>query len=532
MSNRFKLLVPTLLLAIVVAVVPYGSLSAAEKAENASLSTAVNSIEANDLKKSVSFLASDALEGREAGSEGSRAAAVFIIEKMEQAGLQPLGSQESFEQHFGKNYRNLLGFLPGSDPELADEVVVIGAHYDHVGYGYSGNSRGTVGQIHNGADDNGSGVGAILEIIEAVTLLETPPRRPILFAFWDAEELGLLGSKHWTANPTINLQKVRFYINLDMIGRLKDNHLEVYGVRTADGLRRLYAITNHDGIEAEFNWYLRPDSDHYSFLKQNIPFLMPFTKKHPDYHRASDDFDKVNYEGHQKVTRQWFQILMQLANADHLPRFRNRSRAENEAVRRNVESRELPRTSRLGISWNTEQSEAAGELIVRGVAPNSAAAIAGIRTGDRIVAWNGRPFETSASFIQDIFASQTDSVATIRRGDEETPEPIPVQLQGEPVLIGLSFRSDDAESRSLVIAQVVSDSPASQAGLQKNDRILSIEGEPIHSSEQATETLFSQSSPVRVQYEHHGLLKTTTLEPLPILSPPKAEQTESTANSE
>ena len=532
MTDRSQLLIALLFLRIMCGGFPESALNAREIVESESLVAAVNSIQVNDLKKTVSFLASDALEGREAGSEGSRAAAVFITEKMEQAGLQPMGGKESFEQHFGKNYRNLLGFLPGSDPDLADEIVVLGAHYDHVGYGYSGNSRGTVGQIHNGADDNGSGVAAILEIIEAIKTMETPPRRPILFAFWDAEELGLLGSKHWTANPTVNLQQIRFYINLDMIGRLKDNHLEVYGVRTADGLRRLYSITNHDSIEAEFNWYLRPDSDHYSFLKKNVPFLMPFTKKHPDYHRASDDFDKVNYEGHQKVTRQWFRILVQLANADHLPRFRQKSRSENESVRRNIETRQLPRTSRLGISWNTEQSEAEGALIVRNVSANSAAAIAGIRPGDRILELNGQPFKSSAQFFQDVYASQSQSVMTIRRSASEEPEQVSVRLQGEPVLLGLGFRSDDAESRTLVIAQVTGDSPAADAGLQQNDRIISLNGQPIISSKEAAENLSSQTEPVVVEYERNGIVTTQTLKPLQPLAPPALSKSESTSNAE
>lgn len=520
MMDRCKFLIAALLLSAICWSGDRSALIAGENTRNSSLVEAVNSIQVNDLKKTVSFLASDALEGREAGSEGSRAAAVFLIEKMEEAGLQPMGGKESFEQHFGKNYRNLLGLIPGSDPEIADEVIVIGAHYDHVGYGYSGNSRGTVGQIHNGADDNGSGVAAILEMIEAVQMMEVPPRRPILFALWDAEELGLLGSKHWTANPTLNLQHVRFYINLDMIGRLKDNHLEVYGVRTADGLRRLYAVTNQDSIEAEFNWYLRPDSDHYSFLKKNVPFLMPFTKKHPDYHRASDDFDKVNYEGHQKVTQQWFRVLLRLANAQHLPSFREKSRSENEGVRRNIETRQLPRTSRLGIAWNTEQSEAEGALIVRRVSANSSALVAGVRPGDRILELNGQPFESSAQFVRDVYASESQSLLTIRRADAEETVEIPIRLDGSPVLLGLGFRSDDAESRTLVISQVTPDSPADNAGLKKNDRIISIDGQRLTSADQGAEKLSQRTTPVVVEYERNGIVKTQTLKPLAPLSPP------------
>ena len=507
--------------------------SAAESEANSNLVSAVSSIQIKDLKKSVAFLASDALEGREAGSEGSRAAAVYLIEQMEKFGLKPVGDDETYRQSFGKNYQNLLGLLPGSDPDLADEIIVVGAHYDHVGYGYSGNSRGTVGQIHNGADDNGRGVAASLEFIEAASLLETAPRRSILFVFWDAEELGLLGSKHWTTKPTINLNRVKYYINLDMVGRLTDNELEVYGSRTADGLRRLYSSTNEDGIRAKFNWYLRPDSDHYSFLQKNIPFVMPFTKKHVDYHRASDDFDKVNFDGHAKIARHWFRILWQLANTDELPGFRRKCLAENEGVRRNIESALSPAVSRLGVSWNTEQSEQAGELIIRNLVSTSPAWTAGLRPGDRILALNGRPFKNSAVFVQNVYASEADSEMTIRRAQSEESEQLFIQLKGQPVLLGLAFRADNAETHSLIVSHVVSDSPAANAGLQRNDRIILVSEKPVYSTQQSADELLGAQKPIMIEFSRDGVVSKTKLQPLKRISKPtpKAESETSTNES-
>ncbi|MDC0308293.1 M20/M25/M40 family metallo-hydrolase [Planctomycetaceae bacterium] len=496
------------------------------------MESVINSIQIKDLKKSVAFLASDALEGREAGSEGSRAAAVYLIELMEKFGLEPAGDDETYQQSFGKNYHNLLGLLPGSDPKLADEIIVIGAHYDHVGYGYSGNSRGTVGQIHNGADDNGSGVAAILEYIEAVSLSKTAPRRSILFAFWDAEELGLLGSKHWTANPTINLNRIKYYINLDMIGRLTDNEIEVYGSRTADGLRRLYSSTNEDSIRAKFNWYLRPDSDHYSFLKKNIPFLMPFTKKHVDYHRASDDFDKVNFEGHAKIARHWFRILWQLANTDDLPGFRQKSLGEHEGIRRNVESAPSLPVSRLGISWNTEQSEQAGELIIRNLVSTSPAWAAGLRPGDRILGLNGRPFKNSAEFVRDVYASESNSEITIRRAQSEESEKISIQLKGQPVLLGLAFRADDAETHSLIVSHVVSDSPAANAGLQRNDRIILVSGKPVYSTQRSADDLLGAQKPIKIEFSREGVVSKTKLQPLKKISKPAPNAEQETPTNE
>jgi hypothetical protein len=493
--------------------------TAAERTAHSALSKAVDSIDEQGLKSHVRFLASDALEGREAGSEGSRAAAVYLLEQFETNGLEPAGSDGSYEQSFGKNYRNLLGMLPGSDPELTDDVIVIGAHYDHVGYGYSGNSRGTVGQIHNGADDNGSGVAALIEIVEALHQAQIRPSRTILFVLWDAEELGLLGSKHWIRHPTIDLKRVKLYINLDMVGRLRENNVEVYGCRTADGLRRLCSLTNTEQLELEFNWNLRPDSDHYPFLQQDIPFLMPFTRKHVDYHRASDDFDKVNYAGQKTITRHWLRILLTAAEERELPEFRATCRQEHEGLRKRIESATVRKASRLGISWNTQESEQEKVLIIRNLTANSPAWKAGLRIGDRILAINGLPFTTSARFIRNVSASVPESSFLVQRAGSEESEEIPLQLNGEPVLVGLEFRADTAESKSLVISRVVADSPADSAGLQVNDRIVRVVGGDTNSDEPAAKKLLATHAPFEVDYERSGIVKRVELKPLNLLSP-------------
>lgn len=495
------------------------SVMSAERIAHANLLKAVNSVDQDELKSHVRFLASDALEGREAGSEGARAAAVYLTDLFEKNGLKPAGAEDSYEQSFGKNYRNLLGILPGSDPELAEDVIVIGAHYDHVGYGYSGNSRGTVGQIHNGADDNGSGVAAIMEIVQAVHLSEVRPSRTILFVLWDAEELGLLGSKHWTRQPTIDLKRVKLYINLDMVGRMRDNRVEVYGSRTADGLRRLCSLNNTDDLKLDFSWNLRPDSDHYSFLQRNIPFLMPFTRLHADYHRASDDFDKVNYDGEEKIVRHWLRILLAAAEERELTAFRESCRQEHEGLRSRIESAQLRKASRLGISWNTEESEAEQALVVHKLSANSPAGRAGVRTGDRILSINGRPFQTSAEFIRDVSASIPESSMLVQRAGSEETEEISLKLDGEPILIGLAFRTDTAETTSLIVSQVVANSPAALTGLQPNDRIVRFSGAGIKADEFSAETLLTAQSAVAVDYERSGIVKRVELQPLTLLAP-------------
>ncbi|MBX3438898.1 MAG: M20/M25/M40 family metallo-hydrolase, partial [Planctomycetaceae bacterium] len=277
-------------------------------------------INARDLRRHVSFLASDTLEGRAAGSHGGRAAGSYLVNEFRRIGLTPAGEGDDYLQEFGRGYRNALALLPGSDPLLRDEVVLIGAHYDHVGFGRPGNSFGPFGQIHNGADDNASGAAALLEAAEACAQLDPRPARTILFALWDAEEDGLLGSEHWAAHPTLPLQRVKLVVNMDMVGRLRGDRVTVYGARTATGLRRLAALANlGTGLSLDFDRTQRKDSDHWTFYRRDIPYLMFHTGDHDDYHRPSDDADKLNYEGLERVTQLTFEIARLAAHAAVLP---------------------------------------------------------------------------------------------------------------------------------------------------------------------------------------------------------------------
>ncbi|HSG70441.1 MAG TPA: M20/M25/M40 family metallo-hydrolase [Planctomycetaceae bacterium] len=488
--------------------------------------SAVNSIVEDDFRKHITYLSSDVLEGREAGSAGSKAAAAYLAEKFNEYQLEPAGEKHRYEQHFGQDYRNLLGFLPGTDENLKQEVIVIGAHYDHVGYGYSGNGLGPVGQIHNGADDNASGVSAMLEIAQALHDSKLPLRRSVLFACWDGEEIGLLGSRHWTANPTLEFSRVKFYINLDMVGRLRNNRLEVYGSRTGTGLRRLFANLNQEGLEADFNWDIIPDSDHYSFVQREVPFLMPFTGKHPDYHRPSDDANTLNYTGVEKVTRHWLRILVELANRDTLPKYRPQGRRENERLRARTEAEQTPSRSRLGISWRSEESDPQKVLTIRNIAYPSPAWTAGLRTGDQILKLNGKPFEDTSGFVADIRVAARKSVFTVRklsqdREEADASQEIEVILSGDPDLVGIAWKTDRADEQSLVISEVTAGAPAAEAGLRANDRLLAIEGVQIESAKAGKEVLSQDKAKFSIRFERDGRPHETTLSPLKLLSPPE-----------
>jgi len=363
------------------------------------LSKANACIRAGDAGRHVGILADDSFEGREGGSRGGRAAGAYVVEQLERLDLEPAGDAGTWYQAFG-SLRNILALLPGSDPALARELVVVGAHYDHVGYGKASNSYGPFGYVHNGADDNASGVAGLLEVAEALTLVAPRPRRPILVAFWDGEEQGLLGSRHFlrVRPAAVADATIVFSINLDMIGRLRGQRMEVYGSRTAAGLRSLVTRVNSDptvaaGLSLAFMWDIEDDSDHYPFIAAGIPTVMLHTGLHDQYHRPGDDAHLVNLDGIEPVARLALALVREVADAEGPPpAFRAASRGESDASKRLLESPAplapgSPR-GRWGLGSRPDPGEPRGAVVVR-VNPGSPAATAGVIVGDRIVAVDG-----------------------------------------------------------------------------------------------------------------------------------------------
>lgn len=373
--------------AMAVAAIPA---NAAEK-----MSAAHATIRAADAGRHVGVLADDSFEGREGGSRGGRAAATYIVEQLTKLGLEPAGDAGSFYQPFG-GMRNILAIQRGSDPALAQELVVVGAHYDHVGYGTADNSYGPFGYVHNGADDNASGVAGLLEIAEAMQHLPERPRRSILFAFWDGEEKGLLGSYHFLRVRPAALTDLRtvFSVNLDMIGHLRGQRLEVYGTRTALGVRETVLQANNRpgnaaGLQLAFEWDIEDDSDHYPFIAARIPTVMFHTGLHDHYHRPSDDVHLVNFEGIEPVARLTLGFVLAIADdPGPLPVFRRESREESNATRNRIEApvpdiAGSPR-GRWGIGTRNDPGEPATPIVVR-VWRDSPASTAGVATGDRVL---------------------------------------------------------------------------------------------------------------------------------------------------
>lgn len=489
------------------------------RAENKALNSAINSITSADLKSHVDVLADDTFEGREAGSRGGRAAAMYLMKRYEKCGLKPAGTNAGYFQSFGAGYRNILGILEGRDPQLKDELIVIGAHFDHVGYGTRTNSYGPVGYIHNGADDNASGTAGLLEIIEAFTSLDQSPRRSILFALWDGEEKGLLGSKHWVANPTISMSRVKFYVNVDMIGRLSKGGLEIYGIRTSSGLRRLVSTSNRDSnVDLKFTWEMKDNSDHYTFFRRKVPVLMLHTGLHSDYHRPSDDAHKVNVAGMESVSRLLFQIGYDLSESPRSFAFRSRSQYEAPGNQRRLETPLAARKPRLGV-WMEKPTDGKAGLVLTKVQFGSAAKRAGLRAGDRIIKFAGKEIESSQQFVSEILQAPTEAEAIVMRTGQEEPLTVTLKLDGSPVRIGIAWRHDSNEPGVALLTQVVSGSPAYLAGLRVRDRIYSVDGRQFKSSDDLLQLVTTLPSPLEMLIERRGRLFPVKLElPSPVES--------------
>ncbi len=469
---------------------------------------------AADLERHAQLLADDTLEGREAGTRGGYAAGNYLVHHF-QRHLQPAAGKGQYFQLFGNGYRNILGVLPGTDPDRKDEYVLIGAHYDHVGYGTRRNSNGPIGFIHNGADDNASGVAGILELIDAFAEADLRPRRSVLFALWDGEEKGLLGSQHWVNQPTIPLQQIKLAVNLDMIGRLRNHSLEVIGSRSMPGLRRTVAEANFpDNLILKFPWKLEENSDHYTFFQRRIPVLMFHTGLHADYHRPSDDIDGLNLVGMQSTTRLVFNTLIRLCDDDVLSTFRDAARYEGETRQREFEQALPAPVPRLGISWDPVDPQGPPGLIIRSVRPASAAEHAGLHPDDRLVAVNGHPLLSSSTLQQlAVVASHLD--LTVIRPNNATPQTVDVRLDGVPWQLGISWRHSTAEPHSVMLVRVIPHSLADQAGLRVGDRIHQLDGDTFSDSHEFANLAQRINLPASLQIERDGQIRELLL-----LSPP------------
>jgi C-terminal processing protease CtpA/Prc len=480
-----------------------------------SLTSAVETIHTQELRQHCKVLASDTLEGRETGSRGGEAAGAYIVGLLrKERRVLPAGPDGDYYQPFPPNSRNILVRLPGSDDALKGEYVVVGAHYDHVGYGTARNSRGPIGYIHNGADDNASGTAALLELVDACCSLDAAPKRSILFIFWDGEENGLLGSKYWVQSPTVPLDRIRLVFNIDMVGRLRQNRAEVFGSRSGPGLRGLLSAQNTDSpIALNFLWETRRDSDHYSFFAQQVPYLMIFTGKHPDYHTPYDDVEKLNVDGMERITRLLFRTVYAAAQQPTLPPFRSAALQEGTQAQEEAETPLPSPPSRLGVTWDEERAKQ-NVIQLTEVDPGSAAESAGLQPGDRIVEFDGTRIATPENMREAVFSAGIPANAVVERTGEKSLRVLTVHLHGAVDPTGIACRVDDAEPDCVIVNRVLPGSPAYRAGLRVNDRIQKVGLSRFRSMQEFSALLGTGHGPFEIQIERDGEPKVLRIAPL------------------
>lgn len=309
---------PRLLAAILAAVTClYGGRSAGAQSTPA----------ATQLLGDVRTLSDDSWGGRLIGTPGADSAARFLAARFRSAGLiaSPIGWFQPFTVSRdapaatqsgigGVTGRNVLGVLPGRDRNRRDEIIVVGAHYDHLGLGEFGSlDPDSTGKIHNGADDNASGAAALISI--ATQLAAARTARTIVFIAFSGEEEGLLGSDYYVKHPVFPLASTYAMINLDMVGRLRDDRLLIYGSATA---KEFPALLDSLNTGPKFDLKMRGDgygpSDQSSFYAAGKPVLHLFTDLHEDYHRTTDDWEKINADGLEKVATFTAAIVKALAS--------------------------------------------------------------------------------------------------------------------------------------------------------------------------------------------------------------------------
>ena len=281
------------------------------------------------------YLSDDKLEGRKTGTEGEKLAAKYISDRFEKLNLSSKGATNYYQDFYFSNNsnpheeitfdnnisdnkihaRNVIGFLDNG----GENTVVIGAHYDHLGYGEESSLYfGDEVLIHNGADDNASGTSLLLDLANKLVMEDLQSN--YLFIAFSGEEMGLLGSNYFLKNPTVTKDNINYMINMDMVGRLnEENKLSVSGIGSAKIFKQIVNSNNNEFNLVEFGSSTSfGSSDHASFYYEDIPVLNFFTGQHEDYHKPSDDYDKINFKGISKISEYIVDIIKELDSKEKL----------------------------------------------------------------------------------------------------------------------------------------------------------------------------------------------------------------------
>jgi aminopeptidase YwaD len=325
--------------------------------------------------------------------------------------------------------RNVTALLPGSDPALADEVLIIGAHYDHLGFGGEGSlDPDAFGEVHNGADDNASGTSGLIEIARRLFEGDRRPARSILFLAFTAEEKGLWGSNHYVRNPLLPITQTVAMLNMDMIGRLEGRTLTVMGVGTAEEWTDVLRAANQSTARP-LGIATSPDgfgpSDHSSFYGEGLPVLHFFSNTHVDYHRPSDDWDKVDIEGLEQIVDLVSEVALDVAGLSGSDERIALTPVEANAA----QAHGHPSSSTTGGGYGPylgtipDMVPVDSGLRLTGVREGSPADEAGIMGGDIVVEFGGREVGDIYAYtyaLQDHEPGDAVEIVVLRDGDRLT----------------------------------------------------------------------------------------------------------------
>lgn len=314
-----------------------------------------------------------------------------------------------------KSTNNVIGLIEGSDKNLKDEIIVIGAHYDHLGMGGDESlSKSKTPMIHNGADDNASGVAGVIELARQIK--NSNPKRTIAFMSFSGEELGLLGSSYFITHPT--LKNIVAMLNMDMVGRLNKDKLYVGGIKTAKGFESIIKDTNS---KYKFNLNYFKDgygpSDHMSFYLKDIPVLFFFTGIHDDYHRPSDDIEKINFLGLEKIISYVKDITIKLDNNRAKPQLVKITPDPNI----NVISTGKSNGAYLGTIPDYTSMDSDKGVKISGIREGSPAAKGGMKKDDVIIKFDNIKINTIYDYTYALKAKKPGEkiVVTVLRNNKE-----------------------------------------------------------------------------------------------------------------
>ena len=378
-----------------------------------------------DFKSRVGYLASDKLGGRSAGSKGDILARDYMVDLFEKSSSSV--TIQEFEvitnrrtQETAITY-NVIGVLPGNDPLLKDEFVIVGGHYDTTPNPPKAR-RLFFDNINNGADDNASGTAMVLELFEKYASTNSH-KRTLVFILFGGEELGLLGSKHYAENPTINLDKVQLMVNLDMIGRLdEDKNVYLGGVPTAYGLDKAIKpfiessnlnVTSYQhtasGVRSLFS-----RSDHYNFYRKDVPSLFFFTGIHKDYHTPRDEANLVNYEGLKLISDLAEKVIDNAANRNDRFEFRELPKLEEESER-------TPARMKVSLGIMPDYAHQGSGLKIDSVIDKRPAKNSGMKDGDVVIKIQDIMIDDIYKYMEILSKIEpgTKVQATVLRNNEE-----------------------------------------------------------------------------------------------------------------